>query len=145
MSGIINVEGSRSGVIGGRLDRWKQYTGALSGGDFAITGSVTVEILNCKAIPYQLSDGVWRFRFNFDGNRGASLTNSVAITLGGVTFKSGHNQAIAGWQFSNTTDYVHYSYAQDGSSNINVRIHGSASRFIASGDVELDSKPTWAD
>jgi hypothetical protein len=95
-------------------------------------------------IPYQMQDGTWRLKFNIYGNVSSSSRTSYTVSINGVTFKSGHKQSISGSSLDagtginpgnayaeTTTLYVYHSTF-------------TTDRYGFSGDVELESKPTWA-
>jgi hypothetical protein len=68
------------------------------------------------------------------------------MTINGVTFKSPRHQAIASGQVSNSAYAPVYSQVNAGASNFTISwISGAPiQEMSASGDVELDSKPTWS-
>jgi hypothetical protein len=93
-------------------------------------------------IPYQHFDGTWRLRFNFRVN--TSSVTSITIAISGVFWKN-----TAGF-------YQAYSVVHNGGSalwqqnldvnngNVSGTWASAATVMGASGDAELDSKPTWA-
>jgi len=91
------------------------------------------------AIPYKTRDGAWRLRFNIKGTQTSATTTTITVT--GVTFKSG------------TSNYQPVSvipsdsgrgFTIPGTSTLQVNTTTSYTEIGASGDVELDSMPTWA-
>jgi hypothetical protein len=124
----------------------KQYVGGntSAGDDFNVTGDNGWQTYLATAIPYKTSDGSWRIRFNVWGDVGTSTPN-VTLTFEGVTFKSTDSQAITA--YNDRTDYMTtLAIVIAGTGNmISFSSTGSASDRGFSGDVELDSKPTWAD
>jgi len=103
-----------------------------------ISGPAGIAVVNSSFMPYQLQDGSWRMRFNFD------ITVSPTATV--------HDCTIVGVTFDG--DQAIYGYA--GSSvDIRSQVNGSAGTMIQrlsstttasrwAGDVALASKPTWA-
>jgi hypothetical protein len=96
-------------------------------------------------VPYKTSDGAWRLRFNIVGSFSAATITGLTVAIAGVVFKNtssffqtcaaGTNAAAAasGIVTPNTGNIVisHASILTNG--------------VFISGDVELDSQPTWAD
>lgn len=106
------------------------------------TGWSTVRAM---ATAYMDNNGVWRMTFNIYGNASAATRTSYSVTLSGTTFKAGYTngQAISGYTASGAS--INTVFTGDGGSSLNI-IHASISTsfYGFSGDVELDSKPTWA-
>lgn len=84
-------------------------------------------------------------KFNIHGSVSAATRSSYAISLTGVTFKNIANffQSVSGNARNATTNYV--SECTPNSGTITA-YHASVSstEYMFSGDVELESKPTWA-
>jgi len=126
----------------------KQYTDSnTSGGDvtLSLTGATLSSVPRGVFIPYQTLDGAWRLRFNVV----VILTvadGSYFVHFSGVVFKD-----IALFAQGVVCDPPFYSavgigYATPGEDYIQLSLAtGSSSEVRISGDVELDSKPTWAD
>lgn len=120
------------------------YNGGFSPNLSLFSGSGTLSIIRGLFIPYQMQDGTWRLRFNV--NNTTSLSNTtITIAINGVTFKniSSYQQAIS--VMGGTTS----PFTANGSvgANTNYMTCFSTSgqtEFRWSGDVELESKPTWA-
>jgi len=96
-------------------------------------------------IPYKMQDGTWRLRFNITGTQLAG--NFFNFSFDGVTFKTGvdqgievscpdlgANQAVGDYKATGGSGAI-AGNTNGGSNMTNLRIFG---------DVELDSKPTWA-
>ena len=107
-----------------------------------IAGGGTATINRCVFVPYQMSDGIWRIKFNIDVSLSATTRTAVTVQINGITAATA-TQAVVGFL--------------TGSSVPPRAILGSASNQIScdfasniidsirlSGDVELASKPTWA-
>lgn len=126
----------------------RQYS--QSDNDFTITGTGWATI-SAICIPYKLSDNVWRLIINIYGSANLSAVNTLTLTISGVTFRTGYNQALS-LVDENITIRAAEQYSQ-------IRVNGGASTFtilwasnvtsndnlIFSGNVELDSEPTWTD
>lgn len=120
----------------------KQYLG--DGTDFTVTlppGGGT--LIRAIAIPYQTSDGTWRLKFNI-----AITMNSAtdaSITLSGVVAKNvaNYNQVFT---IGSVTNEAHSrSYKQPNNGHFVGVFVSPVTGSAYSGDIELESKPTWAD
>ena len=102
-------------------------------------------------VPYQMADGSWRMRFNITG-LGTGSNDALTILIAGVTFKNVTNyfQAVTILDQStqgSTSGRSHTGRANPNTGNIVILIESVvslANRWGISGDIELDSKPTWA-
>lgn len=95
-------------------------------------------------IPYQTYDGSWNLRFRVQLNS-TSLTGSGTFNIAGVAFKGGGgglNQAVTVAGISGPSPASGNTVATTG--NISIYATGSQTNWSISGDVELNSKPTWA-
>lgn len=122
------------------------------------SGLTSFSVVRAVLVPYQTSDGAWRLRMN--GTFSMTATNESAagnvftlvtsMTISGVTFKNvgNHFQPGSALPF-NGSILPSMCYVSPNSSTVNLVLMTSASStqagFGASFDVELDSKPTWAD
>ncbi len=121
----------------------KQYS---SPGDFTLSGGNDVLLLGW-AVPYQTSDGAWRLIFNFGVSFASGTRTTETITISGVTFKNTATLEQAINMFSNaTTAAIHKASAIVNTGQMTI-YHASVTtaRYYVSGDVLLESKPTWAD
>jgi hypothetical protein len=132
----------------------KQY---VHGTDFTITAidwtvTATFFVKRAVIVPYQTVDGAWRAKLNIvAASRNSTDTASVnqtsgKIVISGLTFKSTsqfyQNVSALG---SPTAREAGRCYADPNTSNLVVGYATAYSFVSLSGDVELDSKPTWAD
>lgn len=117
--------------------RTKQYSLTVSGTNWTTTRAV--------GIAYADSLGSWRLRLNITGSI-SSPTNDINLTITGVTFKnvSGFDQSLSFSIASGTSDDLKSSYAIPNTSTVRIRGGNTISGGEISGDVELDSEPTWA-
>lgn len=96
-------------------------------------------------IPYQTQEGAWRLKFNVMGSITSSSRTAFTLSVNGVTFKnvSTFYQPIS--YFIGGGAVAAVAYVDPNTSDIKFS-HGSQSTtfYGASGDVELESKPTWA-
>ena len=128
----------------------KQYSQA--GGDFTITGTNWTTLV-ANAIPYQESTGLWRLKFNIGGTISAGSNNIVVLTFSGVNFFNiaSFDQAVTLYDeqtFFRAADQFSQAHAQGQTQTINIEIASSVlltNYWGLSGDVALNSKPTWAD
>jgi hypothetical protein len=122
----------------------KQYVGGV---DFSIVGEGSNplpagwNLRRAIAIPYQTLDGAWRMQFNLS----ASITSSTAakFSITGITTKNDSNyfQVLA----TLGTGVGGYAYMDPNNSKITWASETPYSNLVVNGDIELDSKPTWAD
>jgi len=124
----------------------KQYLGGTTYNGVALTVAGTNgTLVRAVFIPYQLSDDTWRLRFNLAMTFTAAGSGTT-ITVAGITAKNvaSYYQSIAAMVVTtnarasaaitpNTNQIVCYTSA------------GTVYAFQLSGDIELESKPTWAD
>lgn len=96
-------------------------------------------------IYYQDQDGNHRLKFNIVGTCTSSARTSNTLTVSGVTFKNvtTYLQAVSG--FVDVAGGVVRAFANANASSI-ICDHSSltTSLYSVSGDVELESAPTWA-
>ena len=108
------------------------------------TGFTSPVFVRGVFIPYQMQDGAWRLKFNVDVTHASG--SSGTFNINGVTTKqtSGLNQAFAISLSTGALDFI--SGTGFCATNSTFYVSGSSGQieFIASGDVELNSKPTWA-
>jgi hypothetical protein len=114
----------------------------LTGGGGSLTS-----VIRSSFIPYQLQDGRWRLKANFNVQLSGLTRVSVDFSINGITIKNTSLmfQPIIGYQFDVPSATVGYCYASPNSSAL-VLNHSSAATTVygVSGDIELESKPTWA-
>jgi len=92
--------------------------------------------------PYQDLSGRWKLKFFIWGNMNSAARTGIDLTIVGVTFLSGDSQAIAAYNEANIAPY--YACTNAGTSTIAIRhANGTTTSYQFSGDVYLDSKPTW--
>ena len=98
---------------------------------------------------YRDSNGNYRLKFNIRGQvSGAGSTTSFDLPITGVTFKSTTNffQACAAMIIGTAPGYLASSQTAPGTSNVEIYYSAFTNPQIhVSGDVILDSKPSWFD
>lgn len=135
----LTVQGNLT--VNGNFVGLKQYVANSSegSGDFNITDTNWVTTRGV-AIPYQTTDGAWRMKFNIEGT--FSSTSSPSADISGVTFKTGVRQAYSA-SGGTVVDWG-YGFILGGTNTISSNMGVAQTSGFFSGDVELDSKPTWA-
>ena len=144
---VTEFAGSQNSLVGyseatptnlGLSKAEKQY---VHGTDFTLSSdaAATVAIVRAVAVPYQTYDGAWRMKFNLALTHGAD--GSFSVTFSGVTFKNVSNY-LQSCSVANKDGDVKTA-ANTGNLTVNYSTTPSSTRI--SGDVELESKPTWAD
>jgi hypothetical protein len=97
-------------------------------------------------IPYQMQDGTWRLKFNMQVQFSSTSRTQASIAVAGITTKNVSNyfQGITGSQ-DTAAGYMAIAYT-DVNSNIMYVLHATATTvgYRFAGDIELESKPTWA-
>ncbi len=92
-------------------------------------------------LPYQTNSGSWRLRFNFSGLL-STPASSVILSIAGITFLNAtYPQAVT---VIGTTGNWSSGYADNNNDDIRVYLGVSADVIRVSGDIALDTKPTWA-
>ena len=102
--------------------------------------------IRAQGLAYADSNGVWRVRFNIEGNLSSDQGSNI-ISINGVIFKQGVYQGVyASAQDAAGNLRSVYTDTGSNSSDINIGTVANTYKFLwLSGDVELESKPTWAD
>lgn len=112
------------------------------GKQYLLTLSATnLSTYRAPAVPYQTLDGAWRMRFNIYASVSVATSN-VSITITGVTFKSGMQQACSAVG-NNGGSVGWYAAANGGASTITWASNATGTEIIISGDVELNAKPSF--
>lgn len=135
----------------------KQYT-AITGGAASNCGSTDTTLKVCSdqagwnmstgsATPYRTSDGKWRVRLNFYGTYTSVNTSNVLLKVSGMIFGTNQPQALSGYFEPINSATLRAAYTNNGSQNVMIYMLQTANTSAAavSGDVELASKPTFAD
>ena len=129
----------------------KQYVAGTTytNGTLSITsGQAGFAVVRGVLVPYQTNDGTWRLKFNVATSFTSASVASIAVTLSGVTFKNVNNyvQPVTAMPGGSSSVAVSLAYASPNAGTITIQTTTSVSinGVHFSGDVELDSKPTWA-
>jgi hypothetical protein len=103
-----------------------------------LSGPPAVFVVTSSAfIPYQMQDGSWRLKFNFEITHGSATV--IDTTINGVTFSA--DTPVEG--YAGATNETRKK-ATGGSSSLILRAAAAATGSQWAGDVPLSSKPTWA-
>ncbi len=117
---------------------WKEY---YAGSDFEMKGTGWA-LSHGVAIPYQTSNGIWRCQFNWVGGTGA--TTDIDIKVSGI-LSSPYKQAGTGGAAVGQQGSFVYSVASTNRLVMYTYNAGTATEWWGWIDIELVSKPTWAD
>ena len=115
----------------------------VASGSYALTVSGTNwNTEKATGIPYKLVDGSWRIKFNIVGSLSVSAS-AIDLTIAGLTFLNiagGYPQAVS--CDGNATQWAN-AHARSNIGQVRISSGGSNGWYSVSGDVELDSKPTF--
>lgn len=102
--------------------------------------------IRAVGMAYSDVNGQWRFRFNIRGSLSVAALD-ITLTVSGVTAKNGganSEQAITAAQLDSGAIATHYGFWNVNSSSLRMRFSANVTIPTVSGDIELESKPTWA-
>lgn len=136
-------------TLAGVVKAQKQYVvgTAYTNGTPAVTSAQAGwSVARGTLVPYQTVDGAWRLKININATFTSASISSSSGTISGVTFKSAGDQALSTFQEGGAPTFIRgiASHAT-GTFSFDLPSAATFSAIIVSGDVELDSKPTWAD
>jgi hypothetical protein len=95
-------------------------------------------------VAYSDTAGIWRLRFNIRGTLSAG-TNALTLTVANTTFKTTTGGQAVAVRSGSSPAAACAGYVDSGNSSLVVEsASGTPTVYAASGDVELDSKPSWA-
>jgi microcystin-dependent protein len=139
LAGFFLANGNSSGMVAPRKGQYSLTVTSSMGGWSTI---------RAVGIYYQDQDGNHRLKFNISGFITSTSYSSASFGISGVTFKNLSNfyQPCAGMSAGTNPGSVLQCFANPGTSNVNFSTtSGTGISVISlSGDVELESKPTWA-
>jgi hypothetical protein len=118
----------------------KQYIHGVDSG-VNVTGTSSWATGRAVLIPYQMNDGSWRMRFNLNGT--STSTTTLTLTFAGVVFKNiaSFLQAVS---ISNNAAAGSSGHAVPNTATMDLTVGTASTAWRVSGDVELNSKPSWA-
>lgn len=107
----------------------------------AAGGGTLILVTYSSLIPYQISDGTWRMKFNINVQLSATARTSVELAINGVSYASVGNISFNGGFLGASSSALAFT-----STSTLVLNYASATAVIhiLSGDVPLASKPNWA-
>lgn len=101
-------------------------------------------------VPYQMMDGTWRMRFNVVVAFNSATVTDETFSISGVSFKTisgaGSNPPISAGNSQGSL--IKTAFVENNGDGVRAILNASTASVTAfsfSGDVELNSKPTWAD
>jgi hypothetical protein len=101
-----------------------------------------------SGIYYQDQDGNHRLKFNVFGTFTSATLTGVSAAITGVTFKNiaNYSQAISGLMLAGGSGAILGTYVGPNTGNLSLSCASSTTctGVIWSGDVELESRPSWA-
>jgi hypothetical protein len=115
---------------------YRQYDLTVTGTNWTTTRAV--------GLPYRTIDGTWRLRVNIGGAYSSGVT-SGSLAISGIVAKnvSEYRQPISGPSRGGTLGSQH-AYFSPNENTITWNHSQTQTTVGFSGDVELESKPTWA-
>jgi hypothetical protein len=115
-------------------------TVTLTGG-----GGTLTTLIRGVFVPYQLQDGSWRLKFSFRAIVSSATRTDATFTVNGVISKNVANWYQTFFGTTESTTIVLTSYTTPNAATFGI-FHSSAttSLYNCCGDIELESKPTWA-
>ena len=128
------------------------YSGGSSptlNGPYITCNQAGFSVVRGVTVPYQVQDGTWRLRISFVATITAtSSAINTTVGINGVTFKNLTNyyQALSGGNAGTSLGNFQRSITNPNTGQIffDTAAGTSVTIIMVSGDVELDSKPTWA-
>ena len=132
-----NIQVGPREVVKGTPDR-KHYSEANS--DFTVTGT-NWTTTTAVAVPYKTKNGQWRMTFNIEGSLSAGAT-LIDLTMSGITNTT--SQSISGGQRNIVSGPTNFAMARN-DSTFRLGSDTSSTLYLCSGDILIDSKPTWAE
>ena len=143
----VKCDGSNWYILDWLKPYERQYLGGNSYHGIPLTVSYTVisSVVRSCFIPYQLINGVWRLRFNMNFTVSAAA-QSYTVTVAGITTPniSNYYQGVYSSRVVQGAT-VYTAYIGVNTNIFNCYHDGTSGDDCLWGDIELASKPTWAD
>lgn len=119
---------------------YPEKTYSVAGADFTVasTGGSTWTDIGSTITVYRTSNGIFRIKPNLHGTI-APLTASITIEISGIVFTSSDSLSAS------TGDPLEDAITSAGDGEIDITSTTTFNSCDISGDVELTTKPTWAD
>ena len=152
-SGLLVPVTSMGDAVATTLGHKQYYHGTTYNGGNAPTitlssGGGSLSSVQLGAfIPYKLQDGTWRMRFNIVVTLSSAARTEAILAVAGVTFKNTGGtpggQGVYAGEDGATTMYRAFAAKNAGTINM-YHASNTTAYYMTSGDVALESKPTWA-
>lgn len=103
-------------------------------------------VVRAIAVAYVDTNGAWRMRFNINADYTSATVTTLTLSISGTTFKNAGAVQACTTFYKGNISIIPRGFANSATSTISI---DSASATLTtglflSGDVELDSKPSWA-
>jgi hypothetical protein len=127
-----------------------QYRHGFAGGYFGgIAPTVTCPqagftVLRAVFVPYQMADGIWRLKFNLQGDFTSASVQTITVSVNGILMSASYTQSISAIYGGNSTGLKSYALINSNQLQTTTTASITANGVCLSGDVELAAKPTWA-
>jgi hypothetical protein len=117
----------------------------------SVADSITVtpsagSISRAVFVPYLTYDGTWRCKFNMTVT---SFTSNATVTVTGLTAKNAGLRQLVSVATNASPDVRSYNGVIGANTGVISTYKGgtttTSATVVISGDIELESKPTWAD
>lgn len=147
--GLVFTTASLSDVQATRLGLKQYLHGTTYNGGLAPTvtcGQAGFAVVRAVFVPYQVQDGSWRLRFNMSGTFTSNTLTTFVYTVAGIASKAGTNnyQSVTALLLTGNAT-LYQSYIGPNSNSFALYFSSSSQNgAMLSGDIELESKPTWA-
>lgn len=144
-SGQVTASGGIVANVGAQINKQYVVGTAYTNGTPTLTSSQAgFSVTRGVLVPYQTFDGAWRLKFNINTSFTLASTALGSVTFSGVAFNSSASQSCSAY-CSNTSTTPRCYTGGSGAISFDFASATSVNGVIVSGDVELASKPTWAD
>lgn len=111
-----------------------------------ISGGSVLTVPSAYAVVYRTMDGQWRMRFNIRITQ--ALSTGMTIPIAGVTFATDSRQAITAMSQTGGSDNLQTAYALNNTGSLLASFGPDGADTvddpIASGDVRITARPSWA-
>ena len=103
-------------------------------------------VVRAVFVPYQMQDGAWRLRFNLVATFTSASISTITVSVNGITNKNVVNFSQAISTMFQGNNNIGRGFANENTSSFRADLPSAitAAGLNFSGDVELNSKPTWA-
>lgn len=122
-----------------------QHGTTYNGGNAPTVSGVNVtSVTRAVFIPYQMADGTWRMKLQLRVTSSAVQTN--ILNINGITTKNvtSWEQVVAMSQLGGASTPMSIAGFTPNSNTLTLAVTTTSTLWGVSGDIELESKPTWA-